>query len=34
MHNLSKFRMRQEMAKHEPMITQDSLHSYLEPIQI
>lgn len=34
MHHLSKFRMRQEMARYGPMITQDSLHSYLESIQI
>lgn len=32
-HHPSKGRMRQEMARHEPVITQDSLHSYLEPIQ-
>lgn len=33
MHNPSMSRVRQEMTKDEPIITQDSLCSYLEPIQ-
>lgn len=32
-HNLSTFRVRQEMTRHEPMIIQDSLCAYLELIQ-
>ena len=33
MQNPSISRVRQEMTKHEPIITQDALCSYLEPIQ-